>query len=87
MTQMNETRLLAIIEAYGAEPNRWPEEERAAALALAEHSPAAHQALADAATLDSLLGESLVAPADLSLVTRITNLPEQRSSGLAALTR
>ena len=85
MAQMNETRLLAIVEAYGAEPNRWPEEERAAAQAL--HSPAGHQALASTAALDWLLSESLVAPADLALITQIITLLEQRSNGLTVLTR
>jgi hypothetical protein len=31
---MNETRLLELIDAYGADPERWPAGERPAALSL-----------------------------------------------------
>ena len=52
---MKLNRLSAILEAYGADPQRWPAEEREAALALTKSSVPAARALAEARTLDSLL--------------------------------
>jgi hypothetical protein len=52
---MNETRLLELIDAYGADPERWPAGDRAAALALLARSAAARTALAEASELDRLL--------------------------------
>jgi hypothetical protein len=51
------SRLSAILEAYGADPERWPAEERQAALALTRSSVPAARALAKARMLDSLLLE------------------------------
>jgi hypothetical protein len=48
-------RLSAILEAYGADPDHWPADERAAALALTKSSIPAARALAGARMLDSLL--------------------------------
>ena len=48
-------RFSAILETYGADPERWPANEREAALALATSSVPAARALADARGLDSLL--------------------------------
>ena len=48
-------RLSAIIEAYGADPERWPADEREDALALAKSSVPAALALAEARALDSIL--------------------------------
>ncbi|KPF79723.1 hypothetical protein IP88_01410 [alpha proteobacterium AAP81b] len=54
-------RALAVIAACGADPARWPAEERAALLALATH-PAVAAALAAARRLDDLLGDWATAP-------------------------
>jgi hypothetical protein len=48
-------RALAIIAAWGADSARWPVADRAAVLALLAH-PAVAAAMAEAATLDALLG-------------------------------
>jgi hypothetical protein len=48
-------RLSAILEAYGADPQRWPADEREAALALTRSSVPAARALAEARMLDSAL--------------------------------
>ena len=48
-------RFQALIESYGAAPERWPEAERAAARALLDRSPEARGARADAALLDRVL--------------------------------
>ena len=50
-------RFLELVEAYGAEPERWPEGERAGALALLTASPEARAACREAAMLDGLLDE------------------------------
>ncbi|UCH73811.1 MAG: hypothetical protein JSU82_16040 [Rhodospirillales bacterium] len=53
--KMDEARLAVILEAYGADSRRWPEDERAAARALLAGSAEA-RALRDAAeALDTLL--------------------------------
>jgi len=52
---MDPERLNELIDAYGAEPARWPAAERAAAQALLARTPAARARLAEAAALDSRL--------------------------------
>ncbi len=74
---MDLARLAAILDAYGADPRRWPQDERAAALALLADSPEA-RALCDAAeALDTLL-DAPVPPAPS---------PELRAAILAAAQR
>jgi ferric-dicitrate binding protein FerR (iron transport regulator) len=53
---VTEDRALEIIAALGADPARWPDDERAAALALTGQ-PVIAAALADARALDALLGD------------------------------
>jgi hypothetical protein len=62
---MDAVRFAAIVEAYGAEPRRWPEAERDAALAFVATSEAA-AILVEARGLDALLDQS-DAPAPVSL--------------------
>jgi len=63
---MTQERFIEIIEAYGADPARWPEAERADALAHAEaHPEQADPVLAEAAALDALLELVEVQPSDL----------------------
>lgn len=61
---MTEDRFRAILDAYGADPARWPEAERAAAQAFASAHP---DLVAEAAALDALLaldaGEAAPSPA------------------------
>ncbi len=52
---MKLSRLSAILDAYGADPARWPCGEREAALALTRASLPAARALADARALDAAL--------------------------------
>ena len=51
---MTEDRAIEIIASHGADAARWPDDERAALLALAG-TPAVAAALAEAAALDTLL--------------------------------
>ena len=59
------------LEAYGADPDRWPAAERAAALALLQSSPAAAQSQRDAAALDQLLDLDLARGPNAQLHSRI----------------
>jgi hypothetical protein len=52
---MTEDRFAALLDAYGAEPRRWPDEERDAAQAFARTDPRAASLLAAAADIDDLL--------------------------------
>lgn len=50
-------RFDAIIEAYGSRPERWPAEERPAALAYLNSNPQAQALVASYSALDDLLDE------------------------------
>jgi len=63
-TPMTAARFTAIIAAYGADPARWPADERLAAQAFAEAAPVeATPLLAEAADLDAMLDGLPVPPA------------------------
>ncbi len=70
-------RLRAIIDAYGADPARWPAVERAAGAALLVGSAAARALVADAAGLD----------AALDAVPALQPTPAMRTAVLAAAPR
>jgi len=76
-------RFRRLIEAYGADPARWPPPERAAALALLATSAQARSALEDVRRLDALLAADRRPAADASLaasvVTRATAQPQDRA--------
>ena len=78
-------RALELIEAYGAEPGGWPEEERAAASALIEVEPDTFvEPLSEARALDAvLMSETLPDPSgDLAaniLAHAPLAAPEQKS--------
>jgi anti-sigma factor RsiW len=55
MDKMDLNRFEALVAAYGATPNRWPEEERDAAQAFAQADPRAKALLAEADSIDTLL--------------------------------
>ena len=54
--QISNQRVEAIIAAYGGDPERWPEAERAGALELLERSGERQDRLQGEAELDALLG-------------------------------
>jgi hypothetical protein len=75
---MNIERFKTLVEAYGANPARWPEAERVSALLFAEESADARAALREAATFDRLLDEAETQPATRALEDRIlASLPER----------
>ena len=51
-------RLRQILDAFGADPARWPKAERDSALALLAHSPEAQRLREEARQLDSVLNEA-----------------------------
>jgi len=78
-------RFRRLIEAYGADPARWPPPERAAALALLATSAQARAALEDVRRLDALLAADRGTAADASLslaasvIARATAQPQDRA--------
>lgn len=63
---MTDERFFQILEAYGADPARWPEAEREQAQAWADaHPETAAEALGAEAALDAVLGEAEAVPSDL----------------------
>lgn len=65
-------RLQEILEAYGATPERWPEEERDALVRLLDRSPEARAKRDDAGRLDALLDASSgIPPARADLFEKI----------------
>jgi hypothetical protein len=85
---MNETRLKRLLEAYGAESERWPPGDRQAALALLAASPAARALVAEARRLDRLLEAvpvgSTAPAATAALRRRIAALPAAPEADPAA---
>ena len=61
----------ALLDAYGAEPRRWPADRRAAAEALLARSPEAQALCATAARLDALLDGAAPAPVPAHLIGRV----------------
>ena len=72
-TEMNEQRYEQIIESYGTNPARWPEQERALAQTFAQENPdLTAQIHASAAELDILLDSNVhVGSSDNLLMARI----------------
>lgn len=69
---MSPERFATLIEAYGAEPSRWPAEERAAALGFIDQNPElAGPLLQTAAWLDDLFVLPETAPPSTFLRERI----------------
>jgi hypothetical protein len=64
-------RVLALIAAYGATPQRWPEDERAAAQAVIAAHAGAEDLLMSERTLDALLDRVESVPVPASLPARI----------------
>jgi hypothetical protein len=64
-------RFTLMLDAYGANPDRWPDAERAGALALLEQSAPARELLRSAAALDTLLDRAPPATSDPELARRV----------------
>jgi anti-sigma factor RsiW len=77
-------RVAALMEAYGAEPSRWPDDERAAAQALLASDPELQRMQMQARALDSLL--ELPEPLSPSAALRraVAEIPLRAERGAAA---
>ncbi|HEX9462856.1 MAG TPA: hypothetical protein VGB82_09675 [Alphaproteobacteria bacterium] len=81
---MNPNRLKTLLDAYGADPRRWPAAERAAAQALLVSSVDARAAVQDAQRLDALLdrvpvsADAVADPALLAAIIATTVPPAGR---------
>ncbi|QBQ98905.1 hypothetical protein [Paraburkholderia pallida] len=72
---MTSERFHTLVEAYGADPRRWPEHERADALAWARaHRSEADAVLEEALALDAWLARDMIAPPSRALVEQIVAL-------------
>lgn len=81
-------RARVLLECYGADARAWPDDERASASALIQHSAQLRELQQQARSLDDVLktggdqSPPLNEPADPALVARIVdNLPPQDRSG------
>lgn len=84
-SDMDMQRLEVLLDAYGADPARWPAAERAAALALLAADPAAQAWLEQARRLDRALDALPPAPAPAgNLAACIRAAAQQRDAGPAA---
>ncbi|RAR48189.1 hypothetical protein C7401_1535 [Paraburkholderia unamae] len=69
---MTPERFHTLVEAYGADPQRWPRHERADALEWARaHRAEADAALDEALELDDWLARDMIAPPARALVEQI----------------
>lgn len=64
---------MRLVDAYGAEPDRWPPEQRAAALALAKSDAAADAVLGQARALDERLAAAPIQTPSLALRTAVAD--------------
>jgi len=71
MHEMDLNRFETLVAAYGATPNRWPDDERAAAEAFARADPRAAALLAEADAIDTLLFAHRVAEPSRTLRTMV----------------
>lgn len=78
---MTQRRFHDLLDAYGADPARWPVEERASALALVAISAEAHAVQEEAAQLDQLLDLSPRVVSSTVLAERVlARLPQPEAS-------
>jgi hypothetical protein len=86
VTALSSETAIDILASFGADPARWPAQDRAAMLALAASDAAVAAALADAQGLDALLAGWAAAPVPLAGIdaAAITALPQQRPASPAS---
>lgn len=79
---MRPERFTALLDAYGADARRWPEEERKAALEYLMANPDARRLRQEAAELDRLLDAARPAAPTAALRERVlAEAPVSRGSG------
>lgn len=81
---MTQERFLEILEAYGADPARWPEAEREAAQAYADaHPELVAQAIETERELDALLGPAEAEVSPLLEARILRHAPQPRPAVFA----
>lgn len=87
-SEMTLERLRAILEGFGARPERWPEDERQAAEALCLESREAEQLVSEARRLDGFLDLAAnPAKASEGFVQRLLEIPANMAPELATGSR
>ncbi|WP_404712527.1 hypothetical protein [Sphingomonas sp. MMS24-J13] len=82
---MNVERFAVLLDAYGAEPGRWPEGERDAALAFVRADPRAAAMLEAAGEIDDLLASHRVSAPSTMLAAAIVARAPRRAWSRARL--
>ena len=85
-SQMSLERLRALLDAYGANPDRWPPEEREAGRALLAQSPEARRRRDASAQLDAILDLAPTPEASPTLIESIVAAVPQRGGAEIATT-
>ena len=70
-SQMTQARFAALMDAYGGDPMRWPQDEREAAQRWHASNPQAQELLAQAVRLDRALGVGELPPVSAALERRL----------------
>jgi len=70
-SELNETRFARLVEAYGADPERWPASEREAARHLMSSNAATERSMAEARELDRALASVISPPVSAALERRL----------------
>lgn len=81
MTNLSRNRAEQIIDAYGANPHRWPDQERAELLKLAERDEQVRLMLNEAKELDAFLDEMPALHASEGLAGHLSAIPEKNRLG------
>lgn len=78
-------RVLALVDAYGGDPARWPAHEREAAVALLSGDPELARAAEDAGHLDLMLDALPVPQPNPALRVALKDIPERGNPLLALI--
>lgn len=86
MNTITLARLRALLDSYGADPTRWPADERVAALVLLQADPQARALREEAARLDAALDGWVIAAPSAGLAARVlASAPAPREHWLRRL--
>ena len=81
---LTQTRFQALLEAYGAQPERWPEHERNAAIELLNSSESARVLAREQHELDAWLSVPSTPKISAKLMLRLNAIPEKQGKLLLA---
>jgi hypothetical protein len=75
------SRFAQLLDAYGGDPDHWPEAERAAASALLEREPKARALCDEALAFDAVLDHAVLPEAPAHLRARVLEIPIRKPQG------